>query len=388
MQNSAFFNLGFRPFFLGAGVFAIVSMAMWMAIYTFGWDVPIQGMTRFQWHAHEMLYGYSLAVITGFLLTAIRNWTGMETLSGFRLMGLFLLWGVARVAMLFGTRYLLIAGVFDLLFASLLIAAISHPVIKAGSWKQLAEISKVTLLGIGNLLFYLGALGQLDAGLHLSIYGALYLIIGLIMTIGRRVIPFFIERGVGYPIKVFNSKWIDISNLTLFFAFFIFELFLPGKSIATYLAAALFIINLVRIVGWHTPGIWKKPLLWSLYISLILIDLGFLLFAFGTVSAISRILATHAFAVGGIGVMTLSMMARVSLGHTGRDIHDLPRGAVIALYAVLASAFSRVVLPLFDAQHYVLWIGLSQVFWILAFGTFVIVYVGILTSARVDGEFG
>jgi uncharacterized protein involved in response to NO len=115
---------------------------------------------------------------------------------------------------------------------------------------------------------------MLESGLHWGVYGGLYLVIGLVLTMGRRVIPFFIERGVGYPVTLFNSKWIDMSSLVLFLALFIVELFIADKSLVPWLAGALFAVNAVRLAGWHTPGIWKKPLLWSLYVAYAFIVAG------------------------------------------------------------------------------------------------------------------
>jgi uncharacterized protein involved in response to NO len=384
----ALFNLGFRPFFLGAIIFAILSMSLWMAIYIFRSEISIRTISAFQWHAHEMIYGYSLAVIAGFLLTAIKNWTGIQTAHGIPLMVLFSFWCMARILFLFGTEFIYFAGIFDLLFILFLILTIASPIIQTRNWKQLGIVTKVMLLGTGNLFFYLGILGYVENGVYWSIYGGLYLVIALILTMGRRVIPSFIERGVDYQVRLFNSKWIDISNLLFFSAFFIFELFLTHQSISAYIAAGLFIINLARLIGWHTMGIWKKPLLWSLYLSLVFIDVGFLLFTLSAIFGLSPFLAIHAFAVGGIGFMTMGMMARVSLGHTGRNIHNPPRLVILSLIALLLSVLSRVGLPLLDMNFYSIWIGISQVLWILAFLSFMVAYAPILIRSRMDGQFG
>ena len=188
----------------------------------------------------------------------------------------------------------------------------------------MAILSKLVLLGIGNTCFYLGIMGYLEPGVHIAIYGALYLVIGLILTIGRRVIPFFVERGVGYQVTLFNSRWIDISSLVFFLAFFVSELFLHAPWLSQLTASAMFLITTVRIIGWYTPGIFKTPLLWSLFAALGFIDLGFLLFALQGSTSISPYLPVHAFGIGGIGIMTMGMMARVSVGHTGRNLQAPP----------------------------------------------------------------
>ena len=378
------FNLGFRIFFLGAGIFSIISIFMWSAIFHFQLPLTIQTISIFQWHSHEMIYGYTIAVIAGFLLTAVKNWTGVQTLYGKPLILLFSLWAAARLLFMFGTSYLFIAGIFDVLFLVFLVFAVSYPIIKVKQWKQLAILSKLILLMICNILFYLGALNVLENGVFWGIYGGLYLIIGLILTMGRRILPLFIQNGVGYQVKLFNSNWLDIAILLLFIAFSISELFLSSQIVSSYLALVLFVLNAIRLIGWHTLGIWKKSLLWSLYLSFWFICFGFLLFAIG----ISKFIAIHAFAVGGIGVVTLSMMSRVTLGHTGRDISKAPKAISYAFGILLFSAILRVVMPLLDTQNYVLWIGLSQGLWIIAFLIFTIIYLPMFIKPRVDGQFG
>ncbi|HYG33061.1 MAG TPA: NnrS family protein [Methylophilaceae bacterium] len=384
----ALWNLGFRPFFLFAGILAVVSMALWMHIYTFNLPFATTGISVYQWHAHEMIYGFSVAVIAGFLLTAVQNWTGRPTASGKALIGLVLLWAVARVAMMFGDRFIAIAGVFDMLFMLGLMIAVAMPIVEAKQWKQLGVLSKLVLLMLGNLSFYLGALGMLLPGTYWGIYGGLLLVIGLILTITRRVVPFFIERGVGYEVQLYNAKWLDIVSFVLFALFFVAELFLALPGLVFVLAGALFIVTSVRLYGWHTAGIWKKPLLWSLFVALLFIDLGFLMFAINIVIDVPRLLAIHAFAVGGIGLITLAMMSRVSLGHTGRDIGNPPLVVSIACLCLIAAALFRVVVPLFAMDQYPMWIMISQILWMIAFTLFVIRYLPILIRPRADGRPG
>ena len=382
------FNLGFRPFFLGAAIFSVITITLWSAIYDFQFLVPINNISKFQWHAHEMIYGYSMAVIAGFLLTAVRNWTGVQTLHGAALFLLFGLWAIARVLFLFGTQFLCIAAYFDIAFALYLGFSVAYPIIQVKQWRQLAILTKIVLLTIGNVCFYLGAFNYIDNGIQWGIYGGLYIIIGLIMTIGRRVIPFFIERGVDYEVKLFNSRWIDISNIVLILVFFISELFLSNQVLTTIMAFGLFITNSIRLYFWHTPGIWKNPLLWSLFVSLLFIDIGFLLFGLIYFIGISRFIAIHALAFGGIGIITLSMMSRVSLGHTGRNINS-PSGLIkYALIILSVGAIVRVCFPLINTDYYLTWIAISQVLWITSFLLFIIVYAPILSKASIDDQPG
>ncbi|MBK8899260.1 MAG: NnrS family protein [Candidatus Competibacteraceae bacterium] len=386
--QSAIWNLGFRPFFLGATIFAVVSMLLWMGVYLWQWPLSITGISIFQWHAHEMIYGFAVAVIAGFLLTAVKNWTGVQTLHGVGLLALFGLWVAARVLWLFGTPLLFGAGFFDLLFMLGLIAAIVDPIRKAKQWQQSGIIAILVLLLLGNGLFYLGATGLVESGVFISLRGGLFLIVGLVLFMGRRVIPFFIEAGVGYPIKVRNSQQLDLAIIFLYSLFLIVEAGLGNEWLVALLALALLITNCVRLVGWYTPGIWKKPLLWSLFIAFAAINFGFLLMALTPVLNLPALVVLHAFSVGGIGVMILSMMARVTLGHTGRNVQKPPQTVPLALMVLIAGAVVRVIVPLLVSTHYLMWVAISQLLWIAAFLIFLISYLPMLVKPRVDGQFG
>lgn len=388
LPKIAVLNLGFRLFFLGAGVFAIISILLWTSVYVFQFQLQITKISHFQWHAHEMLYGFTMAVIAGFLLTAVKNWTGIQTLHGLSLFGLFALWLLARILFLFGTRFIFIAAIFDILFILFLIISVTYPIIKVKQWKQIGIMTKLVLLAIFNGFFYFGAAGILEQGIYWSIYGGLFLIIGLVLTIGRRVIPFFIEAGVGYPVKVFNSKWIDASSLLLYLAFFAVEIFIGNQQLSAFISMGLFIITSIRLIGWHTVGIWKKSLLWSLFIAFVFIDFGFLLIALSGFINLPKVLAIHAFGFGGIGIATLSMMARVSLGHTGRNVQNPPQAMTFSFLALIMGSIVRVILPLIDMNHYLIWITISQGLWITAFLIFVITYAPMLIRPRIDGQFG
>ena len=387
-DNFSLFNLGFRVFFLGAGVFSVLTASLWMLVYLFQMPLSVQHISGSQWHAHEMIYGYSMAVIAGFLLTAVKNWTGIQTVKGRPLMLLFILWVLARVLFLFGTQFLIVAAIFDLMFSVILSACVCYPIFKTRNWRQLAVILKLACLAIFNIFFYLGALGLIDSGLHWGIYGGLYLIIGLILTMGRRVVPMFIERGVGYEVKLFNSKWLDISSLVLFLSFFVTELFLKYPLYSAILSLALFIVHGIRLIGWHTPGIWKKSLLWSLYLSFWFICTGFLFYAAAYFWGIYRFLGLHAFAFGGIGLVTMAMMSRVTIGHTARNIHKPPKSVGIAFAVLCLGAVFRVIMPVIDIQNYLLWIGISQILWIVSFMIFLFTFYPVFISPRLDGKPG
>jgi len=380
------FNLGFRPFFLLAGFYAVLSILIWSLVYSTSFELPLQSIPGYQWHAHEMIYGYCLAVIAGFLLTASKNWTGIQTLNGIPLLLLTLLWLGARVSLYFGS--IMTASVFDLLFNIFLSFAILYPIVKVRQWRQFVIITLLMLFIVGNSMFYLGAFGIFENGVTFGIYCGLYLIIGMILILARRVLPMFIERGVGYSVSLYNSKWIDLSNTLCFIVFFISELILENHTFSSYAALALFFINAFRLAYWHTAGIWKKPLLWSLYLSMWFICFGFLLFFSGHFFWVSKFLAIHAFSYGGIGAITLAMMSRVALGHTGRNISAPPRLIGFAFGVMMVGGIVRVVLPLIIPSHFLSWIILSQILWVIAFGAFTCLYFPILIRPRIDGKAG
>ncbi|MBT8137420.1 MAG: NnrS family protein [Gammaproteobacteria bacterium] len=382
----AIWNLGFRPFFLGAGLFAAVGMALWLVVYGIGVPLYPPGVALTQWHAHEMLFGYTLAVIAGFLLTAVKNWTGLQTPHRAPLAGLFVLWLVARVANHSGAAMLAIGTAADLLFNGLLIVAITLPVARSGQWKQMAVVGKLILLALLNVLFYLDAWDQFDRGAFFAVYGAFYTVLALILMMMRRLIPFFVERGVDVKLK--NSKFLDLASLVLFVELMISELFGIWVGPTLWVAAALFVIHLVRLVMWYTPRIWRRPLLWSLYLAYAMIVAGFALFALTPWLGVPKLLALHAFAVGGMGIVTLGMMSRVSLGHTGRDLHEPPLLVAIGCVLVAGAALVRVIGPLVDAAHYTVWVDVSGGLWILGFAGFAAAYAPILLRPRVDGRYG
>ncbi|MDP3087542.1 MAG: NnrS family protein [Methylotenera sp.] len=393
MKQFALFNLGFRPFFLGASVFSVISIASWMLIYFSYISVSITNISISQWHAHEMLYGYGLAVVAGFLLTAVKNWTGLPTLYGRSLMVLFALWVTARVLFLFGTTLLVWVAVADLLFGLMLIVAIAMPIIKAKQWMQLAVVGKVMLLWIGNLTFYLGCFGVITGGMTYAINGAILLFISLILMIGRRVIPFFIERGVETRdterrVQLKQYKWLDISILVIFIALFLNAIFIKIPYLTSIFAFSLFVLNGYRLFNWCAAGIWRVPLLWSLYLSAWLINFGFLFYGLQAQYSSLSILTLHIFTIGGIGLMTLSMMSRVALGHTGRDIRKPSRWLGMAFASIIASMLFRVVMPMFTMQFYSGSVLVAAILWILGFAFFVVVYTPILVKPRADGTFG
>jgi uncharacterized protein involved in response to NO len=383
---SAFLSRGFRPFFLGAAIFAMVTMAAWLAAYRYGLQLPLAGLSPSQWHAHEMVFGFSMAVIAGFLLTAAWNWTNRETASGIALALLFAAWALARALLLPGTALLLAAAVTDMAFMLGLLFAVARPILKVRQKRQAPVLLGLSLLAAANLSFYLGAAGWLPGGVHYGVNAGLYLVLGMVLFMGSRVIPFFTERGVGYEVRLKRQRWNDVTTSVLFPLFLLSEVLRPHHFLGALLAAALFVLNSLRVMGWYTLGIWQKPLLWGLFASFVMINLGFLLRALSPVTVIPDLLAIHAYAVGGIGIVTVSMMARVTLGHTGRSVHQSPPVVALLLLGMVLATLIRVFLPLVDTAHYRFWVTASGLIWIGVFALFSIVFIPLLLRPRADEQ--
>ncbi|RKZ93991.1 MAG: NnrS family protein, partial [Gammaproteobacteria bacterium] len=197
LKQFALFELGFRPFFLLASLFSIIATTIWMATYTFGWSLPVSTITPIAWHGHEMVFGYSMAIIAGFLLTAVRNWTGVQTIKGLPLLLLALTWLLARILPLLNSPLLFEwAAIFDIAFLLGLTLAVLHPIAKVKQWRQLLIVSILASILAANILYYLGVFHLVNQGISWGLFSAVYLIMALIFTLARRVMPFFIERGV------------------------------------------------------------------------------------------------------------------------------------------------------------------------------------------------
>lgn len=396
-------NLGFRIFFVGSAVFAVFTMLLWLAILQ-GF-APFKGaMNPFYWHGHEMVFGYALAVIAGFLLTAVKTWTNQPMPYGWKLFAIFLPWVLARI-MWMGAHsvpsnaMLVVAFVMDMLFWGLTSFAVIKAVWAARQKRQIGIIAKLVLLYIAQLAFYVGVFTSHLNMQQVSLYAALYLVIGVVFTIGRRVLPFFIVKGIsvnndgkpnGINVEHKNSTLLDRANLVGLFGFIVFDLFIIMPKIAAIFALICFIANALRLKNWYHAGIWQKPLLWSLVIAFAGMTASMLIFVvypFIDSSMNLHALGLHGLALFGVGLMTVAMMARVALGHTGRKIHQPPKtvGAIFAL--MIVSALCRVLLPMFGGD-YMTWMLVSQVAWVLSFMLFCVSYVGILSKARTDGLFG
>ncbi|MCW8828502.1 MAG: NnrS family protein [Gammaproteobacteria bacterium] len=385
-NGMTFLALGFRPFFLFAGFAAVILLSLWLLIYNGLMPAPAY-YGALPWHGHEMLFGYTAAVVAGFLLTAAKNWTGIQTLRYGPLGGLALLWLLGRlVPFLSGSISPWLIALVDFSFMPMAALALAFPLFKSKQAHNTPFVYILLALAVANGLFHLQLLGLTETTLQAGIRLALGMLVVLLAVMGGRVIPFFIERGLP---GVQNRKWQWVEKLSVIsvLLFLLADLFFPGNGVTIAITLVAAAIHAVRVAGWYHHRIWSVSLLWVLFIGYAWVAVGLLMHALAAAGVISSLLAIHAFTVGAIGVLTLGMMARVSIGHTGRPMKAHPLiGWAFALVA--AAAVVRVWLPLLWPQSYVIWVTLSGLLWIAAFVPFVVLYFPMLIKPRVDGREG
>lgn len=382
----ALFEFAFRPFFLLASVFSVIHLMLWVFVYV-GRYLPEMSnvvLSPFLWHGHEMVFGYAYAIIAGFLLTAVTNWTGQKTLIRKPLMLLMALWLAARMGFIVGGVGFVIAAVADII----VVTWVLRPVIKTNNRRQYGFVSKLVLLLLAQILFYLGLFNVVDQGTTYGVYLGFYLCIAIVLTMGRRVIPFFIQRALGLSEDLKNPKWLDISSLVLFTIFSIWDTFFADHVGLAVLSLVLFVLYAIRLFNWYGKGLFKHPLIWILWLSNGVLICGFILKATAVWGLNSPFLALHAFAFGGIAMMTLGMMARVGLGHTGRNVFAPPKRLTPAFICLLLAAIVRVILPLLLPQHYSLLIMLAVSLWLAAITIFLSYYAKVFIRPRADGKLG
>jgi uncharacterized protein involved in response to NO len=372
--------LGFRPFFLAAGIFAVLMMGT----SVFGIQAGISYDNYFPlplWHAHEMLFGYTVAVIAGFLLTAVRNWTGMETARGYALLALILLWLGGRVVLAAPGMPEWLTVLIDMAFLPALALTVARPIIKS---KQLRNLS-VPLL----LLFLAAGNGLIHAGMSDALNGLWFsvgVILMLMALIAGRVMPFFTGR-VAPDSDIRTFPMVESLALPVIALWVLVEQLFPDSPVSAVVAVSAAAVHAVRLYGWSCRGVWREPMLWVIHTAYGWLVAGFLLLALADFGVGSKLLALHGWTVGAIGMFTLGMMARVALGHTGRPMSAHP--AVAGAFLLLAvSALIRVLMPILFPSFTEVALLIAAAGWILAFSTFVWIYTPYLIRPRVDGAPG
>ena len=358
-------------------------MPLWVVTWRLGWTLP-SAASPASWHGHEMVLGFAAAVIAGFLLTAVRNWTGRPTATGVWLAALAGLWLLGRAAFLFGgllpssLRWL--AALVDLSCLPALAMTLALPIVRASNWRNLGFIAMLVALFVGNMLFHLELLARASATTF-----ALDIVVIMIVVMGGRVIPMFSQNGV--PGLVI-TPWRALDWSVLAAAISIAACDLIGPSVAASVVAAVAaLLNFIRLIRWQPLRTRRHPLVWVLHCSYAWVIVGLLLKGLAPLFVWVPSTPLHALTVGGLGGIVLGMMARVSLGHTGRLlVASAPMTWAFVL--VNLSALTRAVVPLFAPSLYVHAVDLAGALWTSAFCLFLWVYWPILTQPRVDGKPG
>jgi len=384
-------SLGFRPFFLLASLWAVVSVFVWVGMYQQGIVFAPYYPPQF-WHSHEMIYGYTVAVIAGFLLAAVRNWTGMMTLNGVPLVGLTVLWLVGRI-LPFASAIapdlvvpnVVIASV-DSAFLPVLAAVLARPIIKAKNYRNLFVVVLLMVLMVNNICFhYFLSQGNFGAVSICSVL-PVYLVMFLIAVIAGRVFPFFTKNGIR-PVVFEPKRWPWVERLSLASLILLALTVSLGDLMNDGIQAFLFIfaglMHLLRYFQWYHPAVLRVPLLWVLHGAYLWLVIGLLFMGANYWMAYPESTILHMFNYGVIGLITLGMMARVSLGHTGRELR-VGKDTATAFGLLFAGAVIRSVLPIvFEANA--LAVSLSGGLWCLAFGFFFVRFVPVWWYSRVDG---
>ncbi|MEZ6967256.1 NnrS family protein [Aeromonas sp. S9(2024)] len=382
------FRLGFRPFFLLGALFSTLAMLGWIGQLN-GWlSMPGIGNPVW-WHAHEMLFGFGAAIVAGFLLTAVQNWTAHPGVRSWPLALVVSLWALPRLLLPWLGEENTLLMMADLSWLPLCAWFLAKPIIITRQWRNLFFVPLLLVLTLLNGTSWVlhGEWATLE---HLLITTVL-LFTTLIAVMGGRVIPFFTARATGLD-KAVPLVWLERGALASLWLLLLIWLLFPNQWTTSVYMMPLYIVaaslHLWRQLRWRLPTTLGHPLLWSLHLAYLFIPLGLLALAAQAAGmSITLSLASHLLSAGCLGTMILGMIARVSLGHSGRAL-QVGRRIRSAFVLTIAAALLRVLVPLLWPAYTLHGWNLSGLAWSLAYGLFVWVYAPILTSPRADGRPG
>jgi uncharacterized protein involved in response to NO len=376
----ALFGLGFRPFYLGASTFAALSIPAWLASYTGYWQTA---RVHLLWHMHEMVFGFAVAVVFGFLYTAVRNWTGLWTPRGRQLAAISGLWLLGRVAMLAWPGR--IAAVLDLLFIPAALIPLVSVMLKSGKRSNLPLLFLPLLLFCTNLGFHLALLGWTAESPMTAIEAGLLVLAVLSTMMAGRVVPGFTKNmAPGSAPRSFAQ--LDKAGIGLIIlSSLAWTAGLRGGAGAALLACAG-LIQLCRLAYWQPARTANYPLLWILHLAFGWIGIGYLLLALSCLELCSVSTAMHAIAIGGMSSLVLGMMTRTTIGHTGRPMRA-ERNERLIFLAIQGAATVRVLANVLSPLRLALLLA-SGACWVLAFATFVWRFAPLLSQARIDQREG
>jgi len=379
----ALFNLGFRPFYLLAALLAALSIPAWVA----QWNGVVPQPAAFDgmaWHAHEMVFGFAAAVITGFLFTAARNWTGLPTPTGGALAALAALWLAGRLAMLTGPGP--VTATLDVVFLPLVALSLWFPLRRSHNRNQFF-VGLLLLFAAANLVFHLSSLDVLALPATVPARGALFLVVIIVSIMSGRVTPSFTRNAIPTA-RIRYVRGLDPAAIATLAAALVAQLAdAPGWLLAP-LAAAAAILHAARLALWDPLCTLRSPILWILHLSYAWIPLGLVLLALSALlDAVPVTLAIHALGTGAVGGSIIGMITRTARGHSGRPL-QVGGAETLAYILVHVAAALRVFGPLALPAFYGAVLVAAAVAWSLAFVLYLIVYLPILSLSRLDGRPG
>jgi uncharacterized protein involved in response to NO len=380
LKTPAVLTIAFRPFFLLAGLFAAIGVPLWLVIRS--GDVAYAGhLGGSLWHGHEMIFGVAVAVFAGFLLTAAQNWTGRTTISGAGLGALAVLWLAARVLLLVpGESLLWPAIVVDSLFLPVFALVLLRPLVLAGNRRNMLFPVGLLVLAALNLAVHLAALGRLDWDPSRILWLALELMSVMMVIMGGRVIPFF-TRNVLPNAGIATWNAADNVAIAATVAILPADLVFGEGPVLGLVALAAGAANIVRMLPWRGWAARRQPILWILHVGYLWLPVAFLLRGAAAFDWVPPDASLHALGAGAVGTLTLGMMSRVALGHSGRAIVAAPL-TVLAYVLVILSGVLRVCAS-FDGEAL---LQVAAAGWILGWLCFLIVYVPICLSRGGHGR--
>lgn len=378
----ALWNLGFRPFYLLASSFAALSVLLWIGQYA-GY-LPATYLRNPAWHGHEMLYGYTLAVVAGFLLTAVRNWTGKPTPSGGALIALAVLWLAGRVLVL--TPFAIAAAVINAAFPIAVAIGIGIPIVQSRNRRNYFFIALLLLLGLAVLALHLSHLGSLPWPERASLQVGLDVVLFILTVMAGRVIPMFTNNGVPGA-QATRHPVIEKLALGGVLALLGADLLQASPAVIAVLALIVAVAHAARLYLWQPWRTFGTPIVWVLHLAYGWIVVYLVLRGLAALGLVGELFAVHALTVGAIGGMTIGMMTRTARGHTGRML--VADGFEVACYILVALAaairvFGGMLLP----QAYLATVVASGICWSAAFALYAVRYWPALSRPRLDGKPG
>lgn len=385
-MNRTLLAIGFRPFYLLASVFAVAAILFWLAGINGRLPVGayLQGVF---WHSHEMLFGYIVAVMAGFLFTAVRNWTGLPTPSGVTLGGIVLLWILARVLLVSGPSAL--AVILDVAFLPMIAIAVAIPILRSRNKRNYKIIGVLVAVSLLHFVFHMALGGQLPSWLsRASLFASIDLVVILFALVGGRVIPAFTRNAVAGS-DPRHENWLEVIAFGSLLVIVLVTLLGGAFTFAAWVPTSLFIVaavaHLLRLALWQPQVTLGNPLLWMMPVAYSWLPAALLLRALSTVAVIVPGAWIHALTMGALSSLMMAMMMRSTLGHTGRKLVASQMDILAFLLLQLAALLRVVAGGTGDYQAVVV---LSGVVWVLAFAVFIVRYLPMLVHSRVDGKPG